>query len=112
VIQPFPNVGDYTHVRSDGIILRELRSDSDPADFEELRLYGLAGDRVVAGISNPPPGFTDLGREGWANTRGIGVPFNLYLNDTTGDYVSTTATLPAPYKLQWVIGSVLPPEQP
>jgi hypothetical protein len=111
VIQPFPNLGDYAHVRNDGIIVRELRFDADPADFEELRLYGRPGDRVVAGISRPPPGFNDLGREGWASARGIGVPFYLYRHDTTGDYVSTTATLPPPYTLQWTIGSVLPPEQ-
>jgi hypothetical protein len=113
VIQPFPNTGAYVHVRTDGIILRELRFDSDPADFEELRLYGRPGDLVVAGVSHPMPAeFRDLGREGWASAHAIGVPFNLYRHDVTGDYVSTTAALPPPYTLQWNIGYVLPPEQP
>jgi hypothetical protein len=115
VIQPFPNAGPYDHVRNDGIVLRELRSDLDPADFEELRLYGRPGDLVVAGVSQPPPGFSDLGlgSEGYAGkAAGVaGVPFYLYRNETTGDYVSTTAVLPAPYTLQWTIGYVLPPEQ-
>ncbi|HEX3760134.1 MAG TPA: ADYC domain-containing protein [Kofleriaceae bacterium] len=113
VIQPFPAVGGYTHVRNDGIILRELRSDLDPADFEELHLDARPGDFVVAGVSQPPPGFSDVGFEGYANPRAIAgtVAFILYRHDVTGDYVSTTAVLPAPYTAQWTIGYVLPPEQ-
>lgn len=114
VIQPFPNIGAYEHVRNDGIVLRSLRADLDPADFEELRLYSRPGDFVVAGVSQPPPGFTDQAFEGYArkqqNAAGAGVPLDLYRNEDTGDYLSTTQTLAAPYALQWTIGYVLPPE--
>ena len=112
VIQPFPRIGPYDHLRNDGIVLRSLRADLDPASFEELRLYGRPGDLVVAGASQPPPGFTDLSFEGYAGktAAGVGVPLDLYRNGDTGDYVSTTATLPAPYVRQWTIGYVFPPE--
>jgi hypothetical protein len=112
VIQPFPGVGPYEHVRNDGIILRSLRADLDPADFEELRLYGRPGDRVVAGVSQPPPGFTDLGFEGYARKaqNGTGRELNLYYSADTDDYLSTTAEMALPYALQWRIGYVLPPE--
>jgi len=112
VIQPFPAIGPYDHVRTDGIVLRWLRPDLDPADFETLRRYGRAGDLVVAGMSQPPPGFDDLGFEGYARKQriGDGIALNLYRNASTGDYLSTTGTPAADYELQWTIGYVLPPE--
>jgi hypothetical protein len=112
VIQPFPNIGPYEHVRNDGIILRSLGDRVDRAEFEELRLYGRPGDLVVAGVSQPPPGFTDLSFEGYARKaqNGAGIALGLYRNETTGDYLSTTGAPPAAYVLQWMIGYVLPPE--
>jgi hypothetical protein len=113
VIQPFPGLAPYVHQRNDGIVFRSLRTVENQANFEELRLYSRPGDLVVAGISRPPPGFTDQGFEGYARKlQSTGMAFNLYRNTDTGDYLSTTGIPPAPYELQWTIGYVLPPEAP
>ena len=112
VIQPFPRIGRYEHVRNDGIVLRTLRDGNDPAEFEELRMYRRDGDLVVAGVSQPPPGFEAGAFEGYARkvAGSETVPLQLFVHTGTGDYVSTTAELPPPYQLQWTIGHVRPPE--
>lgn len=127
-IQPFPNIGPYEHIRNDGIILRSLKDGADPSQFVKLHLYGRRGGRqggrrggrqgdlVVAGPSMLPAGYTDLDSdmsfEGYAGIApgAAGVAFNLYFNPTTGDYLSTTSTPPAPYVFRRLIGYVLPPE--
>ena len=110
-IQPFPDIAPYEHQRTDGIIYRSLQTVLKPGNFEELRLYARPGDLVVAGASRPPPGFTDMGFEGYVRKlHDTGVPFKLYRNASTGDYLSTTGSPEAPYELEWTIGYVLPPE--
>lgn len=109
VIQPFPDLGPYTHVRNDGIVIRQLRDGLDRADFEELHLYRRASDLVVAGVSRPPPEFEDLGFEGYARKDNLGgVPLKLFHSDN--DYLSTTGTAPDGYTFLWRIGYVMPPE--
>ncbi|HEX8114699.1 MAG TPA: ADYC domain-containing protein, partial [Kofleriaceae bacterium] len=112
VIQPFPSVGPYEHIRNDGSVLRSLRSDQDRASYEDLWLYRNGSDFVVAGASRPPPGFTPGSFEGFAakqQSPGM-LPFNLYIHQDTGDTLSTTGTPDAAYVLQWTIGYVAPPE--
>lgn len=113
--EPFPGrPGTYVYEHPDGLVVRTLRLGFDPAQAEELHLYTRAGDVVVAGISQPPPGFTDGGFEGYAHK----TPFptsrrlSMYMNPATGDYLSTAVEPPSGYEIQWSIGFVLPPEQP
>jgi len=109
VIEPFPNIAPYTHLRNDGIIIRQLRPGLDEADFEKLHLYRNGSDLVVAGESRPPPGFEDQSVEGYARKVNMGgVPFKLFSNGK--DYLSTTGTAPDGYTFLWRIGFVMPPE--
>lgn len=117
--QPFELAGIYTHVQPDvvaqpdALLLRVLRQGADPADFEEVHVYTRAGDKVVAGISHPPPGFAIGVPEGYVRIRNIpsaAVPFKMYRHATTGDYLSMAGTPPVGYELQWTIGFVAPPE--
>lgn len=118
VIQPFPGIGAYDHVRNDGIVLRSLKDGADPSQFVPLHLYRRQDDLVVAGPGMLPADFTDLDTdtdfEGYAGVtpNGVGIALDLYLDEATGDYLSTTGTPSAPYVLQQRIGYVLPPEAP
>jgi hypothetical protein len=99
-------------VRPDGLVLRALRPDVGLADVEEIHLYGLPGDLVVAGALHPPSGYNDLGFEGFVRTDAFpgSTPLNLYRHATTGDLFSTVVAPPADYALVSTIGYVLPPE--
>jgi len=110
VRQPFPGEPPYTFARRDGMLIRSLRDGVDPADFTEVRLYGKASDKVVASIA--PPGFDDLGFEGYVRASKLpkAVAFTLYYNTTTDDYLSTATSPPPGYEPQATIGYVMPAE--
>jgi hypothetical protein len=121
---PFDQVdGTYTHVINDGMLLRVIPGDRSEAEFEQVHLYyhPARHDFVVAGVEHGGPdllakGFTDRGFEGWVtrvlpDPPGQLMPFDLYENVTTGDWLSSVTVPPGGnYQFRGTIGYTLPAE--
>jgi hypothetical protein len=111
--EPFLKAGEYSFVAPDALLIRSLPRSADPALFEEAYVYTKDGDKVIAGVRNPPPGFTIGQPEGLvriAKTQAT-VAFTMYRHATTGDYLSMAGAPPAGYEPLWTIGYVTPPER-
>lgn len=119
VREPFSNLGSYAYEDlREGLLLRKQTGAMDAANFVRVAMYGdpSSRDHVIAPSSAPPPGFDDLGFEGFVlreRQHDRYRAFKLYRHATTGDLWSTTladVAIAAGYVEQSLIGYIAPPE--
>ncbi|HYU16782.1 MAG TPA: ADYC domain-containing protein [Candidatus Acidoferrum sp.] len=110
VLPPFsPNSG-YTHVETQGVLLRSLPGSIEPSEVSDVYSYAnAAGDRLLGRARSadwPPDDYSDDRWEGkvFIEPPASGVPtvtqLMLYRNSDTDDYVNSTQVLAPPY--EWV----------